>query len=376
MADNRRPGARTPSPREPGDEYQSTMLELLGMASVGERKSDPPPYVSSVTSDIYPTVADLNSVTVSKVEGNETLVERLWHASEITDVDNFKSSEWEPDLPGGPLGRGKVSIGWFPVLLLATLLAGGFILLSFMRQIPATQAESMASNYRTAGNNLLTSLRQSASSANLATDPATPVETLTSGSVSASTVEARADDLSDAVAEPLPDPIPLTSADPIEALKPARNALAKIPGPAGDINSRIIDVITYRTLFDEAFEFPTLPTGADEIEIAELRPELTQIIRTSTNSIKQLPDDPAFASHKQAALSVVDRLPSWQESYLDALRRQDAEAAQELRFEIGQRVGSVKASLPQVLRDLEVQLDQEIGAVEQRLLAAMDLLPT
>ncbi|NNL48116.1 MAG: hypothetical protein HKO76_07090 [Acidimicrobiia bacterium] len=103
---------------------------------------------------------------------------------------------------------------------------------------------------------------------------------------------------------------------------------------------------------------------------------MTQINRTSTNSIKQLPDDPAFASHKQAALSVVDRLPSWQESYLDALRRQDAEAAQELRFEIGQRVGSVKASLPQVLRDLEVQLDQEIGAVEQRLLAAMDLLPT
>ncbi len=351
------------------------MLELLGMAGVGERKSDPPPYVTRVTSDVYPTVADLNSVTVSKVEGNETLVERLWHASEITDVDSFESSEWEPDLPGGPLGRGRTSVGWFPVLLLATLLAGGFMLLSFMRQIPASQAESIAANYRTAGNNLLNSLRQAGSSAALATDPATPVATLTSGSVSAGTVEARADDLLDAITEPLPDPIPLTSADPIEALKPARAALAKIPRPASDINARIIDVITYRTLFDEAFDFPTLPTGADEIEIAELRPELTQIIRTSTNSIKQLPDDPGFATHKQAALSIVDRLPSWQGSYLDALRRQDAEAAQELRFEIGQRVGNVKASLPDVLRDLETELDQEIGSVGQRLQAAMDLIP-
>lgn len=375
MADKRRPGGREPKNRVVDDEYQSTLLELLGMASVGEKKSDPPPFARPVTSDVYPTVADLDSVGVTEVEGNETLVERLWHASEMTGETNFESAEWEPDLPGGPIGRGRNSIGWFPVLLLVTLIAGGFVLLSFMRQIPVTQSERIATDYRTAGNNLMTSLRQGATSASLATDPATALATITGGAVSTANIEARADDLNDTISEQLPDPIPLTSADPIEALRPSQAALAKIPDPSVDISTRITDVVTYRALFAEAFRFPTLPTSGDEILIAELRPELTQIIRTSDNTVKQLPDDPVFADHKSSALDVVDRLPSWQESYLDALRRQDAEAAQELRFEIGQRIGNVKASLPGVLRNADEDLGDQIADVEQRLQAALDLIP-
>ena len=98
----------------------------------------------------------------------------------------------------------------------------------------------------------------------------------------------------------------------------------------------------------------------DEVTIGDLGRQIASTLSFSRESARQLPISPEYDQHRATVESLVDRLESWQASYLDALRLGDIDGATSLKVEITDRIAAVRSTLGEPLAAVGISVDAQI----------------
>lgn len=308
-----------------------------------------------------PRLADLTEEDEDEVDTGR-LIQRLWDAG--TSEDEAPIGVWEPE-HFSPTAISRRSFRW-SVLLVAVLFAVGAVaLLLAATGIPQNRADEVASRYRQSSGRLEDVLPDARQAAALVADPGSDLTALAEAAVPLARLKTRSLELSTLASQPLPNPPPLASSQPTETLVPARDRLQQAAEAARVTQEVLGNVLDHRLLVARTFQLPRLPLSASPEQIGDLGVELAVTLADTLDVIAQLPEEPVLAGHRQALEALAERLESWQPSYLDALRRGDAEEAARLVEEMQQAAASVRADLSEPLSSMEqwaqTQLDQIEG---------------
>ncbi len=363
-------GVTARPPRHKPDDYRSSLLDLLGLSHPYERA------VTQVRSDIvitrpapseevdshFPRIAELQRPRSTAGEpGTEGLVQRLWNATEAAEHD-LVLEDWGPE---SPLDRsvGRYRWAWWPVLL-GILVIGIVLVISSLRGIPAGQAEDLGQEWATATITVQASVPSAREAAAVITNPASATTELAEARNSLIGFSNNAGTLQAIVSRPFPTPPPLASGDAFDALKPIQTDLKVASDQVTAIGDTLSDGITYRSLLDQSFLLPSLPIVADQVTLTDLGVQLAASVSSTRAAVRQLPIGPSFDSHRNRALALVNRLETWQASYLDALRLADVDAATELKTEITNRIGVLRATVNEPLALVAASVDASFDELE------------
>ncbi len=359
-----RPTKRTP------DDYRSSVLDMLGLASpyehaVTQVRTDlaiERPTASQDVDTHFPRIAELPRPGSENVDAaTEGLVQRLWEASEAVDQD-LVIEDWGPEAPvDRSVGRYRWAL-W--PLLLGALVIGSILLITTFRSIPAGQADDLRQEWAAATLQLQANVPGARQAAAIITDPASGPTELTEARNSLIGFDSSATALDRLVSEPFPTPPPLASGDAFDALKPAQTDTLAATALAASVEESLADAITYRTLTDQSFLLPTLPIAADEVTRTDLSLQIATTISATRALVRQLPIGPSFDAHRADAQTVLTRLETWQASYLDALRLSDIDAATELKVEITDRISALRNTLRQPLQLVAASVSVELDELE------------
>lgn len=180
-----------------------------------------------------------------------------------------------------------------------------------------------------------------------------------------------ADDALELVTDPLPTAYPLAPATPITQLGPQRDSLSVQATAAEAIAGRLGDLLDYRTAADRLFAIGDLPTDRSGVDLNEMTERLATASADSAIALEQLPDDVAFAEHKEAAREAVTRLSAWQVDYLEALRVGDTAAAEVLVAEwesmSDQLVTLFVAALAQARTEIDADIIELAAGIDSSL---------
>jgi hypothetical protein len=145
-----------------------------------------------------------------------------------------------------------------------------------------------------------------------------------------------------------------------DELKPIQDDLQRAVQLTEDIDDALADALTYRELVNQSFKLPSLPIVGDEVTIGDLGRQIASTLSFSRESARQLPISPEYDQHRATVESLVDRLESWQASYLDALRLGDIDGATSLKAEITDRIAAVRSTLDEPLAAVGISVDAQI----------------
>lgn len=364
-------GVTVQRPHHKPDDYRSSLLELLGFSSPYERaitRSDVAitrPAPPSETDRHFPHINELQTRPGTEDgEGLEGLVQRLWNATETAEQD-LVIEDWGPE---SPLDRtvGRYRWAWWPVLL-GVLVIGLVLVISSLRGIPASQADDLRQDWAAAALNLQSSMPAAREAAAVITDPASTTTALAGARNDLIGFTTSGSSLRSIITRPFPTPPPLASGQAFDELKPTQADLEVAAISVNEIADVLTDAITYRTLLDQAFVLPSLPIAADQATFADLGVQVAAAVSSSRAAVRQLPIGPAFAAHRSDALAVVNRLETWQASYLDALRLGDIDAATELKTEITDRIAAVRSTVNAPLASASSAVEERLAQLDQLL---------
>lgn len=366
-------GVTTQPPHHKPEEYRSSLLDLLGLSNPYEHAITQvrtevavarPPARGEVETQ-FPHISELRAPgTTARPDGLEGLVQRLWNATESSDQD-LLVEDWGPE---SPLDRivGRYRWAWWPVLI-GILVIGVVLVISTLRGIPAGQAEDLRQDWTDATATLQASVPAAGNAAAVITDPASTISELTEARSSLIGFASSGSALESIVSRAFPTPPPLASGAAFDELKPIQADLKLAGVRVAEVSDELTDAITYRTLLDQAFLLPPLPIVADQVTLTDLSVQVAASLSSSRASVRQLPIGPSFDSHRNEALALVNRLETWQASYLDALRLGDIDAATELASEITGRITELRVTV-------NGPLSLVSGSVEARLTQLNSLL--
>lgn len=369
-----------PAPSESPPLERLPVLELFGLAepevhyppSAVSVRTAPPRHISPPQNGIairprpselwehLPRLADLTQEDEDEVDTGR-LIQRLWDAG--TSEDEATAGGWVPER-FSPTAMSRRSFRW-SVLVPAVLFAVGAVaLLLAATGIPQNRAAEVASRYRQSSGRLEDILPDARQAVTLVADPGSDLTALAEAAVPLARLRTRSLELSTLASQPLPNPPPLASRRPIETLVPARDRLQQAAEAARVTQGLLGNVLDHRLLVARTFQLPPLPLSASSEQIGDLGVELAVTLADTLDVIAQLPEEPVLAGHRQALGDLAERLESWQASYLDALRREDAEEATRLVEEMQQAAASVRADLAEPLSSVEQWAQQQFDQIE------------
>ena len=353
-------GKRTPN------EYRSSVLEILGLSSPSEygvttTKVVPPtryvPTFDDLEKDLAPTPRPPTTRPVDDDIAQEGgLVQRLWTAAE-GDGD-FGIEDWAPETP---IDRvvGRYRWAWWPVLI-GILIIGAVLVVSTLRGIPAGQAEDLRREWAGGIVELQADIPAAENAAAIITQASPGPARLTNARASLIGFTTSGAAIDASTSRPFPTPPPLASGSVFDELKPIQEDLQQAVRLTEDIDDALADALTYRELVNRSFKLPSLPIVGDEVTIGDLGRQIASTLSFSRESAQQLPISPEYDQHRAAVESLVDRLESWQASYLDALRLGDIDGATNLKVEITDRIATIRSTLGEPLAAVGISVDAQI----------------
>ena len=374
-----------PAESVPRSAYNSSMLEMLGM----DEDVLPEPTFTALTSpqptwqaptpvksasrvglERLPSLADMRMVDDNPTDTG-TLIERLWFATEEHDAVR----------PAADLRAQEVSelddrtFRWSVIIGAVLVLAIAIALLQIGVRLPARVADEAIDTYRAAITEAQTVLPVAQDVMLAITDPAVTVEGLSDAAVTLSSLDTASRSLFTVASEPLSSTPPLVSRADLDALTPLRTDMANASQEGLAIEHRLGDALTYRLVFQKAFQIPDLPVTASPDEISALGVELGLELAATLDALAALPNDPAFESHRAQAERLSNRYAEWQIDYLTALRAVDLTRATTLVEELETAVGQITTGIEGPLRTVANWGSTEFANFETTLQKLADRLP-
>ncbi len=141
------------------------------------------------------------------------------------------------------------------------------------------------------------------------------------------------------------------------------------------IERRLGDALTYRLVFQKAFQIPDLPGTASPDEISALGVELGLGLAATLDALAALPNDLAFETHRAEAETLANRYAEWQIDYLSALRAADLPTATALVEELETAVDATTTGVANPLRTIAAWGSTEIAGFETTLKTLAGQLP-
>ena len=266
---------------------------------------------------------------------------------------------WEPDDMNKKISSAR-TVRWTSVLAAVTVIALVGTGLVLLPSIAKSRAENHLEMYTLALTGLRGELDETQTSLATATDPATGVEELDALGTQLTVLAAKVSDLDAASQRDLPAVPPLTSSEPIDKLEPIRQRIEPLGTIATTIQRRIANLAHYRILMSGFLAVPELPVSADSATQAELRVQLAEAQAESAAVLSELPSDVSLDAHRTLARESNDRFAGWQVDYLEALRTEDAAAAEALIAELGGLTSKLDDELITPLRQIRGQTDTDL----------------
>ncbi|MCP4307005.1 MAG: hypothetical protein GY788_19470 [bacterium] len=306
----------------------------------------PAPLMTSVP---VPTEPESPAETTSETVG------QLWTSSATTGP----LDTWEPDAMDKTISssRGFRWTSVFAAVAVVALIVVGLVLLP---SITRGRADEHSDLMTTALTELRAELPDTQISLEVATEPNSDPTSLRGLSTQLTALSARSSAVVEVSQADLPKTPPLTSSAPIDELEPIRQRMEPIGTTAQTIQSRIANLVEYRTLMSGFLDLPALPSTADSATHTELRVVLASAQAQSASILADLPSDVSLAPHEELARSINEDFANWQIDYLEALRNEDADAAAALVAELDSDLDELDAALVTPLAQIRRQTDADL----------------
>jgi hypothetical protein len=254
---------------------------------------------------------------------------------------------------------GRYRWAWWPVLI-GIFIIGVVLVVSTLRGIPVGQAEDLRREWVGDIIELQADLPAAENAAAIITEASPGPKRLTNARASLIGFNTSGAAIDASTGRPFPNPPPLASRSVFDELKPIQDDLQHAVQLTEDIDDALADALTYRELVNQSFKLPSLPIVGDEVTIGDLGRQIASTLSFSRESARQLPISPEYDQHRATVESLVDRLESWQASYLDALRLGDIDGATSLKVEITDRIAAVRSTLGEPLAAVGISVDAQI----------------
>lgn len=308
-----------------------------------------------------PTLADVGLESGQTNTGS--LITRLWEA--VEESETLEPGEaWEPEEFSEVAASNRV-FRWPVVLGAIGLLIGIIVAVQVVGALPSNETAEMRDAHLQASDRISAALPGTEGAAQALGDGSISSADLSEAAVALADLDQAARSAFDVAAAELPDG-PLAESDP--ALAGMQANLRSAAEQSIGLERRLGELFTYRLLFDKAFILPELPEASPAGNIPALGVELSLAIADSAEAIRQLPEDPILANHRSAAISLIDRLDTWQVEYLAALRNRDAEESARLIEEADVSVAALIAAIDPSLRDARRWAMFEIQEISEALI--------
>jgi len=146
-----------------------------------------------------------------------------------------------------------------------------------------------------------------------------------------------------------------------------RGATLTVAQQALDIESAIGDAVAYGTAFSLVAEPPEFHTPDSQEDIPTIAAGIAWWVGRFVDGAASLPKHPLLDEHRLSVSAFAGTLESWQASYLDALRRGDAEAAEKYRIELESGLDSLVEAWASAAGDVSAWGASAIEVLEGRL---------
>jgi hypothetical protein len=271
---------------------------------------------------------------------------------------------WSPAALAKPMARRR-NFRLSVFIAIAAVVAVVVAAVVLLPRLVERQASNETTNYRAALVAFRAELPGTQSVLATATEPTTGPAALSALIPDLVKLDVAADQVRTLATEPLPEALPGLPTDPLDDLEPTREAMRRIGAEGNAVSDRIKAGVDYRSLLPGILDVPELPTAATTAEIQDLGAELASTLADTTGTLRDLPDDPAFAEHRETVRAAVDRFGDWQLEYLAALRADDEAQAQALVAELADLREEIATGVVPALATLRRQVDQAILALDE-----------
>ena len=164
------------------------------------------------------------------------------------------------------------------------------------------------------------------------------------------------EELASVASDPMPTGFPFANANPLIELEQTRQLLAVASGRASGLAVEATRLHAYVAGVSQILRVPDLPKSATAAAANELSIDLAAILSDSFGELTDLPDVPAFASHRAELELLIGRYGDWQVDYLEGLRTGDLDRVEELLATLDDDLQRVNATLDGPLREVATDL--------------------
>jgi len=277
---------------------------------------------------------------------------------------------WTPlDLPRAVRSRRTYRI---PVIVISLAAAVGvYFAAQFALRLPQAQAEGRrvaSSDTLDAAANALPDLH----------DAAVAITTGSTGDLgphlaTLARVEGLAAKLQAEAKRSLPLLVPGLPNDDLTSLGPLQDRMGAVAERLTAVGVLLADTATYRRSLDAMFLLPELPGPDEGPSVSVFSDRLSQMTAATVSSASLLPVDELFADHRSQVEDLLSWLPEWQASYLEALRNDDLDTADDLRSQATARIEQLRQDLTEPLEAAATWATTTIGQLEADIAAALVL---
>lgn len=146
-------------------------------------------------------------------------------------------------------------------------------------------------------------------------------------------------------------------------LETAQRHLLAMADSADSLLARLHTASTYRGLGQQLGPVPALPTHAPPELIDPAARALADFEVAVSTAAQRFDDHPEYEAFRRRVADTIEALPGWIDSYLLALRREEADTAAALLVELQARMDLIAAELDQALTQVEEEAAVALGAL-------------
>jgi len=305
------------------------------------------------------------------------LVSGMWEKtaeSPIVAQPDDLLADWQPAELSPTAGSRRV-VRWTAIIIAVLVGGAAAFALWWMPQASDQRAQAHAELMRQSLVDLYDDLTGLQESLAIATEPASGSPDLSSVSIALTGATDSAARLLDVSNDPVPEPLPLTSAEPFEELESIRPRLEPLAAEATSIRDEIGDIAGYRSALLEVIAVAEMPLTADSATITAQTASLARSLADSVAALNSMPGEGPFTEHRALVDEAITRFAQWQDDYLGALRSGDAAAAESLVVELAAARQGLQDALIPALAQLRSDLDARVLALADEITLILALIP-
>ncbi len=301
-----------------------TIIEFDGDPGTSTSSFHPVPVPPPAPDLEHPDAAGPDAITPPDLEGPPT--------DELPVIASPLSLEDETRL--SPALRSRRSFRWPVVVMLVLAIGAVAVGAWWLPRSVNDSALATRQSYYDAAAGVRNFLPTSQAALDDITNPGSDTAAVASSVPVIAELDRLAFDLEAVTGEPLPNSLPFVPTGPIDELVPLRDTGSILGDSASDLARRLGNAYVYRTSIPQLLETGPLPSTATTQEVNAISVLLAGSLAEDASLLSELPDDPAFADVRTAAVAAVGRYAAWQDDYLGALTAEDATAATNLIGEL------------------------------------------